>query len=303
MKVIKPNELTLLSTSVPENDAPAWSASSTYSKGTTILYMHRLYKSLKDGNNGKKPTEHVDGTESWWQDTGASNAWKMFDEALSSQTTVTGDGEKKITFSVKFNDASGFALLNITGVHAIATVTEEGDTEPYWSKEYNLLNPVSDWWEWFFEDQAFEHDLTASGIPPTKRCVLKIVFTGSHLAGIGHFTHGKEREVGATLYGVSASLKSYSKKETDEFGNTRLVRRRNAKRTSGELYTHPRNADAVYGLLAELENVPALWIGDNRDTEKGGHQALTVFGWIEEFHEAFNGPNDTRISITIQGLA
>lgn len=303
MKVIKPHEINVLSTTVPENDAPAWATGTTYTERDKVLYEHRVYQSLKNANTGKKPSDNMVGAEAWWADTGASNAWRMFDEALSTQTTVTGEGVQTITFSLKLNDASGFALLNLTGVHVAASITEEGETAPYWSREYELLSPVPDWWEWLFEDQSFARDRVATDIPPAKRCTLTVTVTGATTVGIGHFTHGKQREVGASLYGFSASLRSYSKKETDDFGNTRLVRRRSAKRHTGELYAHPRNADTVFDLLTELENIPALWIGDNRDSENGGHQSLTAYGWVEDFNEVFAGPNEVQISITIQGLA
>lgn len=303
MKVIKPHTLDLVSTSVPEDDAPVWETGTTYAKDAKVLYEHRVYMSLKASNIGKQPDIHNVGIEAWWADTGAANAWKMFDEALSTQTIVTGEGQQTIIFSVAFNDASGFALLNLSAVSVRASVTIDGETSPSWQAEYDLLNPVDDWWEWFFEDQAFADDLAITNIPPSKKCVLKLEVVGVSTTGIGHFTHGRQRDVGASLYGFSASLRSYSRKETDEFGNTKLVPRRSAKRHSGELFVEPRKSDAVFSLLSKMENVPSLWIGDNRDFEEGGHQALTVYGWVEDYTEVFRGPNEVQISITIQGLA
>lgn len=302
MRVVKPNDIELISSSVPENEFPVWSASTSYAKDAKVIYQHRIYKSLQGSNSNHTPLNTTTGLDAWWQDQGATNQWKMFDEAVSTQTEVTGTGVVSLTFSTKFKGATSIALLNLTGAKVTITVTEEGQSTPYWTKEFSLLNPVTDWWEWFFEDQDFQKDFVATGIPPTRFGIIKVVITGTNRVGVGHFSHGKERNLGITMLGITPSLRSYSKKETNEFGETRFIRRKSAKRHSGEIFTNPRIADSVFNLLSELDGVPALWIGDDIDTDKGGYQSLTVFGWVEEYHLAFRDAFDARISITIQGL-
>lgn len=56
---------------------------------------------------------------------------------------------------------------------------------------------------------------------------------------------------------VSAS--GLFRKDTDEFGNTRLVKQANAKRTSLPLYLHPSRLDSVRSPLDARPS--ALWLG------------------------------------------
>lgn len=303
MKVIKPNAVNIRSSNVPADSTPCWSSAKTYAEGDMVQHDNRLYMSLKSSNLGKQPVAYFEGLEAWWRDLGATNLWRMFDESLGTQTQVTNEGQVNMILELDFVRASSFALLNITG-HSVHAEVFDGDEEtPYWAKDYGLIKPHHGWWNWLFGDRSSIRDIVATDIPAVRFGRLRLTISGVNRVGVGHFTHGMQTEVGATLYGVSASMRSYSKKDTDEYGNTRLIKRRSAKRFTGELLFSNTESDAVYSLLADLDSVLALWIGDNRDSTAGGHQALTVFGWLEEFNESFPGPNHTELSITIQGLA
>lgn len=304
MKVIKPNAVKIRKSNVPADTTQTWTSSKAYAENDTVQYQNRLYKSLKGSNSGNQPQPDTGtGTpDSWWRDMGATNQWRMFDETIGTQTALTGEGPLEMVLELDFVRASGFALLNITGHNVRAEVFDGDDATPYWSRTYDLIKPRQGWWNWFFGEIAYIRDVVATDIPAVRFGRLRLTISGVNAVAVGHFTHGMQTEVGATLYGVSASMRSYSKKETNEYGNTRLIKRRNAKRFNGELVFSPTEADAVYSLLTDLDSVLALWIGDNRDSSKGGHQALTVFGWAEDFNELFKGPNQTELSITIQGL-
>ena len=43
MKLIEPQAIQLLSSTVPENDAPAWSAGTAYEIGDSVIHEHRVY--------------------------------------------------------------------------------------------------------------------------------------------------------------------------------------------------------------------------------------------------------------------
>ena len=43
MKLIEPQAIRLLSSTVPENDAPAWSAGTAYEIGDSVIHEHRVY--------------------------------------------------------------------------------------------------------------------------------------------------------------------------------------------------------------------------------------------------------------------
>lgn len=48
MKLIEPQAIRLLSSTVPENDAPAWDADTAYEIGDSVIHEHRVYKAVAD---------------------------------------------------------------------------------------------------------------------------------------------------------------------------------------------------------------------------------------------------------------
>ena len=63
MKLIEPQAIRLLSSTVPENDAPAWSAGTAYQIGDSVIHEHRVYKAVT-ASTGKQPDQHsADFTE------------------------------------------------------------------------------------------------------------------------------------------------------------------------------------------------------------------------------------------------
>lgn len=305
MKVIKPYPVNLVSSTIPEDDAPAWNNATTYAIGNKVIQNHKVYSSVKDSNTGHDPITTSIGIESWWRLLGYTNRWTMFDEAVSSQTGLVGTPNTEVSFSttIRFDRSTGFALLNLTGHTVVVKITEEGDTSPYWERTFKLNKPMSPWWKWFFEPLSSIRDVVITDIPVAYRAQIEITVVGTGRAGVGLFVVGQQVNVGATLYGVNAGMKSYSKKTTDEFGNTFLIKRRTAKRHSCELFVHPVDADSVFSFLTDMDSVPAIWIGDNRDQANRGYQVLTVYGWLEEFSQVFAGPNQIQVNVDIQGLA
>ena len=62
MRLIKPVDVTptqLISSNVPENDHPIWSATATYALGTRVQLVHNVYEALAAVPAGIKPGEEV----------------------------------------------------------------------------------------------------------------------------------------------------------------------------------------------------------------------------------------------------
>ena len=66
MKLIEPQAIRLLSSTVPENDAPAWDADTAYEIGDSVIHEHRVYKAVAD-STGKQPDQHSEGTDAAWR--------------------------------------------------------------------------------------------------------------------------------------------------------------------------------------------------------------------------------------------
>ena len=101
MKVIEPQAVRLLSSSVSEDDAPAWASEAAYGAGDSVVYGHEVYKAV-GASTGKQPDLHCEGTDAVWRLMGPTNRYAMLDQYVSTQTVAPADAET-LTFTVSFN--------------------------------------------------------------------------------------------------------------------------------------------------------------------------------------------------------
>ena len=92
MKLIEPQAIRLLSSTVPENDAPAWSAGTAYEIGDSVIHEHRVYKAVT-ASTGKRPDQNCEGTDAAWRLMGPTNRYAMLDQYVSTQTVAPMDAE------------------------------------------------------------------------------------------------------------------------------------------------------------------------------------------------------------------
>lgn len=304
MKVIIPNRLELLSCSVSEGDevdGALWEASTAYAKGVRVRHEHVRYESLADANKGNNPAETWSGISAKWKKLGATAPYLMLDDFVETQT-VSPDSAV-LEFSVPFNRAMSFALLNVEGATASVTVTDDEDGEALFTADISLTRDIG-----ALSLHAYNYELIDSRInvavtdipmPIAGTLNVRIDPGQGSMARLGHVVVGAARHLGATLYDAEVGMTDYSRKDVDDFGVATLVRRSFASTTSLPLYLHPDRMDFVARVLQSIRATPCVWIGDNLDD---GHQSLTVYGWLEDWRMVCAGPNETQLSLEIQGL-
>ena len=180
-------------------------------------------------------------------------------------------------------------------------MVKDGDGLVMYDRTVNTLKDVDGYWDYYFRPLERVVDQAVTEIPVSPVATLEVTLTQKGGPALGHVVVGQAWPLGLTLYNTQCSIRDYSRKDTDEFGNTRLVKRANAKRTSIPLYLHPSRLDTVRELLARLHGLPALWLGDDNEGV-GSYQALTVWGWLEDWRATFAGPNEISMNIDVQGL-
>ena len=296
MKLIEPQAIRLLSSTVPENDAPAWDADTAYEIGDSVIHEHRVYKAVAD-STGKQPDQHSEGTDAAWRLMGPTNRYAMLDQYVSTQTVAAED---VMTFTVTFNRCTAFALLNFKATSIRAEV-RDGDGLVMYDRTVNTLKDVDGYWNYYFLPLERIVDQAVTNIPMSPVATLYVSLTQEGGPALGQVIAGQSWPIGTTQYNTRLGIRDYSRKDTDEFGNTRLVKRANAKRTSLPLYLHPSRLDSVREILARMHGLPALWLGDDNEGI-GSYQSLTVWGWLEDWNATVIGPNEVSMNIDVQGL-
>ena len=257
----------LVSSNLPENDYPEWSATATYGLGARVIKAatHRIYESAAVNNVGNDPV----GISGKWRDLGPTNRWAMFDQALGSVATAEGE----ITVTLAAGEIDAVAVLDTTATAVrVQAAGYDRTVAPNRSGTATLLDLPS---------AAGNVTITITG-PGTIEAGTLLV---GRLVGLGH-----------TEEGPKAGINDYSVKVTDQFGEVKVVERAWAKRMSVRSKIRTDALDLVASRIAAVRGRPSLWIG------KDGLDTLTIYGFFRDF----TIERDTTVStlnLSVEGLS
>lgn len=284
----------LLSSSVAEDDAPVWSAGTTYTDGDRVIYNHRVYVSTADSNTGNTP-DAVSGDIPWWIDEGPTNRWACLDLETSTKTTSSGS----LTMQFRPGRFGTLALIDMQATSVEVHIESPVDGVLY--DETILIRDTSaipNWYGYFYDPIRKPKELVIDDLIPIGDAV--VTLTIHNTAGnvsVGTVVFGFTYELGLPEHGASAGIVDYSKKETDDFGVTTFVRRNYSKRAELRLELESAQVDYVHTVLAELRATPCLYRGTS-----GIYTVLTVFGFYRDFSIDIAYPTISYCSLTLEGL-
>ena len=268
LQLLQPTTITdavLVSSSVPENDYPAWSSSTSYALGARVIKTdtHRIYESVAAANVGNDPA----GGSGKWLDVGPTNRWAAFDQALGSLTSAAGS----ITVTLAAGAGTAIALLDVTA----ATVRVQ-------ATGYDQTMPVTG-------GVIIFRDLPAN-------TQATVTITGGGTVSVGTILVGKIVALGITEASPTAGITDYSRKVVDDFGEVTVVQRAWAKRMTAKALLRTDAVDMVAGRIATVRATPCLWIGQS------GLDSLTVYGFFKDFSIEV-GETTAKLSLSIEGLS
>ena len=260
---------------------PAYSATVTYALGDTVSSIatdsHLLYESLVAGNYGNALSDTTkwlplgspkvtDGTPY-----NSTNRWTMFDQSYTSQTTCAEEIVLVLTLGQVVNIA-GFGNLAGTSIRLQNSVSGFDETIQLTTHE------VDGWYEYWFEDLEEEDEALFTDIPPTiaGTFTLTITATGG-AAGCGVMVIGKEKLLGKTQWGMSKEINSFSRRETNDFGQTQLRRGDYQEILNVEVHLTPGSESDVFRAMKEYRDEPLMVVGS---TDFG---LSIMYGWIHSW--------------------
>lgn len=294
MKMIRPVTVTdaVLTSNVPETDGPAYSIAATYALGTVVIdpILHLKYESLVANNLG-----NLLSNPAKWLALGATNRWRMFDKAGGTLTTQASPIDVTIMAPARID---GLALFGLDAQQVQVTIT---------SVDYGVLydrttilrseSGITNWFSYFSEEVVFSTDLVLTDLPLTSNVAIRVQVTkpvGS--VSVGTMVVGQLRDLGASLYGVKAGIADYSRKTTDDFGNTSLVERDYAKRSTFTVALPAGQSDALFALLSKYRATPVVWVGTDI------YALSWIYGWARDWSVGLTQPSHSYLSIEIEGL-
>ena len=291
MQVVTPRTVNTFTTDVLEDDYPEWVSGNAYAVDdfTMRASIHKVFK-CSGANSSTVPPE--DNTDQW-VDYGATNAYKVLDEYVNTQTEQTNE----ITMTLDWDKSSLLALFNLDAYEVEITIADSLAVDIF-NEIIDLSNrDVSNWFSYFFAEFNFRQDIVKE-LPfiDGGTCTVVIRKTGS-TAKVGLLAHGVARDLGFTLYNPNIGIIDYSKKVTDAvFGNTFLQKGAFSKRNSLSVILDTANLDIVNKRLSDLRATAAIYIGD--DT----YDSLIIYGFYRDYDITLSNPVKSFLNIEIEGL-
>lgn len=263
-------------------DTPATAATS--GNEHTVIYNHGIYECLADGAIGVLP----DSDQTKWVRTGTTKFYSAFDDIVGTQTAVAEVVD--VTLS-GLPLANALALFNLDASELQITVTEGGAT--IYDETISLVSsPRSGWWSWVWGSVKHKENYSVI-FPPTSGSIrIQIKKTGS-TAKVGNIVFGTSQYVGKLLSGGSLNRQDYSSVETDDYGNTAIIKRKNVRTPSITALANTSDVDAIDQVLRDLSAKPIAFIGG------GYYRSLSVYGLFRDTDIGIVSPPYTEININI----
>lgn len=297
LKIVRPITVTdamLVSSDVPETDHAAWNSGTSYALGDRVILTstHKVYESLQASNTNNDPAT----SPTWWIEVSPTNRWKVFDTSNSTQTAQA----TSMTYTLAPGVAiSSFAALNLTNATSLRVRLIDGTFGTVYDKTTDLsaLPPAPEWWQWFFGVRTAPTLSVATDLPAYPDAQLVIDLEGGANLAVGVFLFGQVRQIGLGIEaGARVGITDYSRKETNDFGDTVLVQRAFSKRASFDMTLERDTVDTATNYLTTLRAVPCLWIGS------ADYESTVIYGYYKNFEVAISYPTFSDCSLEIEGL-
>lgn len=289
----------LIYSNIPENEEPNWNAGTPYVVDDRVIYEHYIYSRVVDGTTATSPD--LDAIN--WILVGPTNRWNAFDDSPSTLS----EGSEYITYILKPGRVNSVALLELEGTEATVNLYAEGERQ--YHAHTDLLNNdnVGDWYQYFYEPFYYQTSLAVTDLvnaslidmPQYTDSIITITIRkAASTARVGIIAVGTVYELGKTQNGIALNIIDYSKKDTNTYGNTVLVRRKFSRRIRGTFFLYSSKVDVISNLLSQYRATPVVWIGVDAN-----YSSLIIYGFYRDWEITIPNQIGSICSIEIEGLA
>lgn len=297
MKFIRPTliaDAMLISSSVLENDYPAWIGATLYAEGARVIRatatIHKIYERRVSGATATAPELDADN----WIEVSPTNRWKMFDKAVGTETVAAAP----LAVTVAPGVVRALALLDIAA-SSVRVVMTDGATGPtVYDREFVMADTAEtvDWYGYFFGELRRQSDLLVTDLPPYGSGRLTVTLEASGDARCGTMVVGALVEIGQTQHGAGIGIVDYSRKDVDEYGVATILERGYAKRTDVSVWCENARIDYIVKQLAAVRATPCVWVANAR------YGSLIVYGFYRDWDIDIPYHNNSIARLTIEGL-
>lgn len=284
--------------SVPENDYPVWASGTTYALDDYVIVtgtdIHQIWRSVANSNIGNNPLNEVDlDNPSKWSLVGATNAYKMFDQYISTMTTAAGS----ISFTLKgLGQVNTFGFFGLKGDTLTLTIRDEDgtfiSTETRELVSYATFNSEYDW---FFTPFLSIDFMVFKDIPPYFNARYEITVQGPQCA-IGAVVPAYGYEFNSINRNSTNTPKDYSIKTEKTPGVFEFVKGPSALESELEFTFPAQQIDLLNRLVKQQFSVPSLVIGND------AYESFTHYGNVYECPNSLPYANEGTARFKVESL-
>ena len=288
---------------IAETDHSQWVSGTSYLVGDRVIrttaLTHSIYERVVAGAGTTAP--EADAIN--WIRVGPTNRWSAFDD---SPSTLSSNSEY-LTYILKPGAINSIALLELEGTEVAINLYADGAQQYFGYTDLSNTENIGNWYEYFYEPFYYQTNLSATDlvnaslldIPQYGETILCITIRkAGSTAKVGIVATGLVYELGKTQNGMSVGIVDYSRKDTDAYGNTVLIRRKFSRRIRATFFLYSSKVDVVANLLTQYRATPVVWIGADAN-----YSSLVVYGFYRDWDIGIPNNIGSSCSIEIEGLA
>jgi hypothetical protein len=293
---IKQLDLADVTSNLPEDDAPAYNAATTYDINDLVVFENAVYGCLVDGTVNRQPDLFSSRfqTPQFWALRGPTNAFAAVDGVLSTPTVNLAGN---IVFTITdFANIAGVGIFDAFGTTAKAEFFSSTDTLLE-TQEINLLGfNLNSYYDWLFTAPTSGNtNHIFSGFPVgSVKVVLTITGDSTRLGEVSIVQTGYN--IGHALYGTNIRVASRSIYEDDEFGLPRYVKRPSRVNATFQIYGGQVLVDTLWGALRALSGDVVVYQAQE------GRSVTTGVGIARDITVPVDFPAGYIFSFEIEGV-
>jgi hypothetical protein len=242
----------------------------------------------------------VDDTTNWVE-LGYSQSWMMFDDYTSSQTVKSS----AIEVEIESSKCNSLVVYNVNA-SSMTVLVEDQSTIPateLLNETYSFYQPTTSasYWDYFYADIDRYSSMRVT-IPIAYNTTTTVTFTPltDQDVKVGHVQVGRAKSIGKSQYGLNAQIKSWGRKDENDFGEVYLKKGKTAKKLNLDLFIERGSFDDVFQALEALDSTP---IGFDMNNDATDYTTLVIYGFYLDFQIVIPNVAYNECNLEIQELA
>lgn len=293
MTVIYPLDFEVKQNDFPADTTPLYDSGKMYlTIGTKVQFKGHVYKNAADTDNQKAPNINPDK----WVDMGVVNERAFADEYANSQSV--GEG----TIILKINPHADFDHISLLNMLCERCEIYDSEGELIFAHA-GMIKRVRTWWEYYYKPFEGVSDMVCQlDTPISGEITIKLISSASATyTKLGMLVIGLGEFMGVTAAQGNIGAINYSKKITNEWGDTRVIEGRKTKYF--ELTGSFARLDNNYyePLFRKYLSKPCVFQGDEGKDDKA-MSVLTVFGLLKDYEIELSPMDRFSWQMSIEGL-